>query len=107
MTSSDLASFYEEVFEAVRDVRARAQDEYARYDARPFANFERIGERLKLPREKVWAIYFEKHLDGIHAYLDGHRSQREDVRGRLLDAINYLMLLWGMVEENERNDLPF
>ena len=30
--------------------------------------------------------------------VDGYKSQREDVRGRITDAIVYLCLLWGMVD---------
>ncbi|HEX6940221.1 MAG TPA: hypothetical protein VF158_12475 [Longimicrobiales bacterium] len=49
-------------------------------------------------------VYLEKHLDGIHAYVQGHRSQRESVRGRINDAIVYLCLLRGMVEQAEAKD---
>jgi|TARA_R100001594_G_C4033319_1_gene261705 hypothetical protein len=45
-------------------------------------------------------IYLLKHVDGIKAYVNGYKSQREDVRGRITDVIVYLMLLWGMVEES-------
>jgi len=48
-------------------------------------------------------VYLLKHIDGITAYLNGHKSQREDVRGRIKDAIVYLMLLWAMIEEKESN----
>jgi|TARA_R100001530_G_scaffold131243_1_gene102779 hypothetical protein len=48
-------------------------------------------------------VYLLKHIDGITAYLAGHKSQREDVRGRIKDAIVYLMLLWAMIEERESN----
>ena len=43
--------------------------------------------------------YMLKHVDGIAAYVKGHKSQREDVTGRITDCIVYLMLLWGMIEE--------
>jgi hypothetical protein len=39
-------------------------------------------------------------MDGIIAHVDGHSSQREDVRGRITDAIVYLCLLWGMIEDD-------
>jgi len=42
--------------------------------------------------------YLLKHIDGITSFVNGHQSQREDVRGRLTDAIVYLCLLWGMVD---------
>jgi hypothetical protein len=43
--------------------------------------------------------YMLKHIDGIAAYVKGHKSQREDVTGRITDCMVYLMLLWGMIEE--------
>ena len=44
-----------------------------------------------------------KHIDGLCAYADGHKSQREDVRGRLTDIKVYANLFRGMVEDNENN----
>ena len=44
-------------------------------------------------------VYLLKHIDGITAYIEGHKSQREDVRGRITDTVVYLVLLWGMIEE--------
>jgi len=46
-------------------------------------------------------VYLLKHIDGIMAYINGHKSQREGVDGRITDAIVYLLLLRGMVEDNE------
>ena len=46
-------------------------------------------------------VYLLKHIDGISSYVNGHKSQREDVRGRITDAIVYLCLLWGMVEDEK------
>tara|TARA_Y100001938_G_C7856425_1_gene313380 strand:+ start:263 stop:400 length:138 start_codon:yes stop_codon:yes gene_type:complete len=43
-------------------------------------------------------------VDGVMSYIKGHKSQREDVRGRITDIIVYLMLLWGMVEEDEYSE---
>jgi hypothetical protein len=47
-------------------------------------------------------VYLLKHIDGISSFVNGHESQREDVRGRITDAIVYLCLLWGMVESKEK-----
>jgi len=51
-------------------------------------------------------VYLLKHIDGIAAYIDGHKSQREAVEGRITDAIVYLFLLYGLVvdEDKEQND---
>jgi hypothetical protein len=74
------------------------QKEYARDVTNPFANFERVGRALGLPREKVLLVYLLKHIDGITAWANGHNSQREPVRGRIVDAIVYLALLAAMDE---------
>ena len=85
----------------IAKTRKSGQKEYAHKKDNVFANFERIGSALDISREKVLMIYLLKHVDGIKAYVNGYKSQREDVRGRITDVIVYLMLLWGMVEENK------
>ena len=82
-------------------MREAGQKEYARKQNNEFANFERIAENLSLDKQEVLMVYMLKHVDGVCAYIKGHRSQREDVRGRITDIIVYLCLLWGMVEEDE------
>ena len=101
MTREQVAEVMERVFDECRALRDAGQREYARREDNAFANFERVAERLGLSREAVLLVYLEKHLDGIHSYVQGHRSQREDVRGRINDAIVYLTLLRGMIDERE------
>jgi hypothetical protein len=81
--------------------RDAGQREYAQSDDNVFANFDRIAKSVNSSREKVLMVYLLKHIDGISAYVKGHKSQREDVTGRITDAMVYLMLLWGMVVEDE------
>ena len=66
-----------------------------------FANFERSSNLLDIPREKALMIFLLKHIDGISAYVKGHKSQRESVKGRITDAIVYLCLFRGMVEDGQ------
>ena len=81
--------------------RDAGQKEYAHSEDNVFANFERIAKSVDTDRKKVLMVYLLKHIDGISAYTKGHHSQREDVTGRITDAMVYLMLLWGMVEEEK------
>lgn len=81
-------------------MREAGQKEYARKSDNAFANFERVGKNLELSREDVLLVYLLKHIDGICSFVKGHKSQREDVRGRITDAIVYLCLLWGMIEDD-------
>lgn len=86
--------------EDIDALRKAGQLEYAGKDQDAFANFQRIGDELGLPREVVLWVYAIKHRDGIQHYLDGHTSQREGVRGRINDLIVYLFLLYGMLEDD-------
>ncbi len=101
MKQAEFATLLDKIQEQEREVRKAGQAEYAREADNCFANFDRIGKMLDLPREKVLWIYFYKHIDGIVAHINGHKSQREDVRGRIKDARLYLALLWGMLDDRQ------
>lgn len=104
MTKKEMQELTERIFEEIRAVRAAGQAEYGHGSESAFDNFERTGADLGLSREHVLWIFAMKHRDGIASYLKGHKSQREDVRGRIKDLIVYLMLLWGMVEDAETKE---
>ena len=88
-----------EIIPTIMRTRDAGQKEYAHGTENVFANFERGAKALDISREKVLMTYLLKHIDGISAYVKGHRSQREDITGRITDAIVYLMLLWAMSRE--------
>ena len=110
MKRSEMADVMERVFEEMRGLRRDGQAEYAHDESSAFANFERVARFLDgapICRETVLLVYLFKHLDGIISWIKGHRSQRENVRGRLNDAGVYLCLLRGMIEETEAMDSLF
>ena len=90
------------VFEECSELQGAGQKEYAHTDADAFANFNRVAERIGIDRKAVLMVYAEKHIDGIHSFIQGHKSQREHVSGRINDVIVYLCLLRGMIEEESR-----
>jgi len=103
MNYSKMKKLSEQIWKELQKARDGGQKEYAHHKDNVFANFDRVAERLGITPEKVLMVYLLKHIDGITAYIEGHKSQRENVRGRITDAMVYLMLLWGMVEE--RNEI--
>lgn len=90
-----------------RQVRDDGQREYAQDIDNVFANFDRVATHLNLTREQVLLVYALKHWDGIIAYINGHKSQREDIRGRIKDLRLYLALLWGMVDEERNKEIDW
>ncbi len=103
MTRDEVKSAMDKVFAECMKLREAAQKEYAHEESNAFANFEDDARSLKISREAVLSVFANKHWRGIRAYITGHKSQREDVRGRINDMIVYLCLLRGMVDENEFN----
>ena len=99
MVLSQFLDLYEKIHKAELSIYGDGHKEYAHRDADVHANFKRVGEALGLDPKLVLLVYLLKHMDGISAYCQGHKSQREDVRGRITDAKVYLSLLWAMVEE--------
>ena len=89
------------IFTQVEQMHTEGQKEYAMTEDNVFANFQRIANQTGLDQKMVLWIYLMKHIDGIASHIKGHTSQREDVRGRLTDAIVYLCILWGMIDEED------
>ena len=83
----------------VMKTRDEGQKEYARDTEDVFHNFKRVASFTGDSEEKAILTYLIKHIDGIAAYVDGHKSQREPIDGRVIDAIVYLFLLYGLITE--------
>ena len=99
MKKLEFDKIFRGMIKEVKSTRDSGQKEYAHTEDNVFANFERVAEGLNISREQALMVYLMKHIDGINAWIKGHKSQREDVSGRIKDAIVYLCLLWGMSEE--------
>ncbi len=102
MTQKKMEKLINQIFKEIQTTREAGQKEYARKNDNAFANFERIAYNLDLDKKEVLLVYLLKHIDGICSYVKGHVSQREDVRGRVTDVIVYLCLLWGMINQEQK-----
>lgn len=69
-------------------------------------NFIRNGQRLGLTKYQVWALYFNKHVDAINNSIKRSPTypqvESEPLRGRVVDAINYLVRLESMIYEESK-----
>ena len=109
MKHKEMLSLMDSIFDHVTNMHTNGQKEYAMDEDNVFANFQRIANQTGLNQKMVLWVYLMKHIDGIASHIKGHTSQREDVRGRLTDAIVYLCILWGMIEKedacNDKNNV--
>ena len=102
MKHREMIALIDSILGRVKTMHTEGQKEYAMTEANVFANFQRIANQTGLNQKMVLWVYLMKHIDGIASHIKGHTSQREDVRGRLTDAIVYLCILWGMIESKEK-----
>lgn len=105
-TRADVRLLMEQIFAECMQTREDGQKEYAQNEGNALQNFDDQAAELEIPREKVWYIFADKHWRGVRAWINGHRSQRENVRGRIKDLIVYLVLLWAMVDDTENVPRP-
>jgi hypothetical protein len=99
--------FQAKLLSEVVNMRNTKGKEYANSEDR-FANFRRLADQLGLKDYQVAWIYGVKHLDSISSYIrTGRTFSEEEIRGRFVDAITYLTLIAGMIqEEASRPSLP-
>lgn len=101
MTFPEFDSFFEALIDECRSMRDTKGKEYA-HSASRFANFDRTSERLGISREMVANVYLDKHLDAIDSYIMHKESYSgENIQGRIVDAMVYLSLIAGMIEEHK------
>lgn len=75
-------------------------EEYSR-DTDQLANFKRQAEELNATPEKILMVYLNKHLDAIKSFVKTGKLYSEPIEGRIDDAILYLILLKGIVLDDQ------
>lgn len=101
MTKEELYIHKEKLFHERMRVTLHAQQEYVHLNESAFNNFEAVADLLGVDRKLILMVYCLKHVFGIAAYIkDPATAQREDIRGRITDVVNYMDLLDGMVSDD-------
>lgn len=110
MKKKDMAEILNKCQIEESHLREAGQKEYA-VEEDAFHNFNWVGDLIRVEcehcqkptrigRMAVLMVYKLKHIGGMLNFIAGHRSQREDVRGRINDDRVYSALLRGMIEED-------
>lgn len=102
MTFEEFDKFQDELWKECVEMRNTKGKEYAHSEDR-FANFNRLAEELDVRNILIAWVYTTKHLDSIGSFVKtGKIFSSEGIRGRIVDAIVYLTLIAGMLEEDSR-----
>jgi len=65
------------------------------------AAFKRIARDTEISPEKVWYVFFSKHIGAIVSYIKRGQVESEPIDGRIDDAINYLVLLGDLIGQKD------
>lgn len=77
--------------------------EYATEDGDSNGNFKRVARETDDTTLRVWNSFFQKHLDSIRNFVkDPNRQTAEPIEMRIADAINYLLILRTLIEEERQ-----
>ena len=106
MKHSTFKMLLTQVHEKMVSLTESKGEEYKGAQDNQFGNFERTAQDTGLSREQVWLVFFNKHFDALRTYVRDmatgvERKRSESIVGRIDDAILYLILLRGMVIQNE------
>lgn len=107
MTSDQYAKFRDDFLKSTSDMSDLKRIEYTigNQDNDVFTNFRSIGDRLGIDPKLVLSVYLFKHMDSIRSYLKHGQTFTEEISGRISDAINYLVLLNGMIQVEKEDNL--
>jgi hypothetical protein len=100
-------------FRKYRRLLRKEADEISKTKGRDYAgvsdvnaNFKAAAANIGLSKYQIWFVYFDKHLsairNGIRFNPRNPEVASEPLRGRIIDAINYLQLLGAMLEEDQQ-----
>lgn len=69
-------------------------------------NFKIISDFIgnkNIDKYQILLVYFVKHLLSIMTWIRTRELESEGLDSRIADAINYLLILWSMIEEDDLN----
>lgn len=92
MSRDELFRLYDEIVQEARDTMSAKNQDYAE-GGDCLANLREAARDNDLSPEKVWSIYFDKQLRAIKAHVNGKSLKSESLRSRIVDCINFLVLL--------------
>lgn len=104
MTVEKRVQLIDELNKCAREVLLSKGKAYAG-EGDSLANFKRNAERLGMSPFQIWAVYFNKHIDSINNAIaqnpDNPIDETEGLRGRIIDAKNYIEILYCLLIEFE------
>ena len=68
-------------------------------DEDAFKNFKETAKEAGITVEESWLTQYLKHYNAIRSFLNDEYTDSEPIKLRIADAINYLLMLSGILRE--------
>jgi hypothetical protein len=103
MNRQQFSEFRDQHYDAIAAINAKKGKDYAGDDD-ALANFKAAAEAFGMTPFQVWAVYHHKHQSAIDSFIKNGQVESEPIEGRIHDAILYLFLLLGLIEDEKPAD---
>lgn len=100
MTTNTFSKICAELHEERQKIVDAKRTEYTEGHADILHNFKVVAKELGITPIQVWYVYFRKHIASISQYA-AKGITSEPIESRIADAITYLELGLGLIEEND------
>jgi len=102
MTNKEFSELMEQTFKDCSKISIAKGADYTKGSQDALANFKEAGKGIEAhPMDVCW-IFMNKHYQAITNYVRTKgQSESEPISERIKDLINYLVLLQGLIKENE------
>jgi hypothetical protein len=92
MKNQEREDFFDVLLKEAKQVRETKGYDYSGLED-VNRNFKEGAKRLGMTPEQILGVYLDKHLDSIHTFIKDGDVKSEPIRTRIVDAINYLLIL--------------
>lgn len=104
MTNKEFSELMEKTFTDCAKISKSKGADYTKGSEDALANFKEAGKGIGAEPIDVCWIFMNKHYQAITNYVKTRgKSESEPISERIKDLINYLLLLQGIIIENESN----
>lgn len=101
MTKQQYDKFRDNLINEAFSVSDAKGKDYTKGNKDILHNFKSVAKRLGINPYDALMVYKLKHQDAINNYVKSKgQSESEPIRQRIIDDINYSILLLAMIEEN-------
>lgn len=104
MSRDELFNLYDEIVQEARDTMSAKNQDYA-WGGDCLANLREAAHDVELEPELVWYVYFNKQVQAIKSHANGKVLQSESLRSRIVDCINFLVLLEGLDKDRDKEEI--